>query len=231
MAPLLAGMEAAAAPDAAGRDRAGLLPVERRPRCSRAPAEHRQRRRQPSTGHGDRGEAAPGERPATFVMRSSDAPPPPDSDHRWRGGRVLDPRPAGPAGRRIGMVLLATPCTRRCCWCYMMLAWACSTCIEQAPFLGFVQIIVYTGAIMILFLFVLMLVGRDAPTPWSRCCAGSGWSPRCSASVSPAGRGQRPAAGAATRCRRPGWTRPTQRRQRQLDRASCSSPTTCSRSS
>ena len=31
--------------------------------------------------------------------------------------------------------------------------------IEQGPFLGLVQIIVYTGAIMILFLFVLMLVG------------------------------------------------------------------------
>ncbi|MEV6347983.1 NADH-quinone oxidoreductase subunit J [Actinoplanes sp. NPDC051851] len=34
--------------------------------------------------------------------------------------------------------------------------------INSAPFLGFVQIIVYTGAIMMLFLFVLMLVGRDA---------------------------------------------------------------------
>ena len=33
---------------------------------------------------------------------------------------------------------------------------------QQAPFLGVVQIIVYTGAIMMLFLFVLMLVGRDA---------------------------------------------------------------------
>jgi NADH-quinone oxidoreductase subunit J len=34
--------------------------------------------------------------------------------------------------------------------------------LEQAPFLGFVQIIVYTGAVMMLFLFVLMLVGRDS---------------------------------------------------------------------
>ena len=33
---------------------------------------------------------------------------------------------------------------------------------QQAPFLGFVQIIVYTGAIMMLFLFVLMMVGRDS---------------------------------------------------------------------
>jgi NADH-quinone oxidoreductase subunit J len=34
--------------------------------------------------------------------------------------------------------------------------------VEQAPFLGFTQIIVYTGAVMMLFLFVLMLVGRDS---------------------------------------------------------------------
>ncbi len=33
---------------------------------------------------------------------------------------------------------------------------------QGAQFLGFVQIIVYTGAIMMLFLFVLMLTGRDA---------------------------------------------------------------------
>jgi NADH-quinone oxidoreductase subunit J len=34
--------------------------------------------------------------------------------------------------------------------------------VQQAPFLGFVQIIVYTGAILMLFLFVLMLVGKDS---------------------------------------------------------------------
>jgi NADH-quinone oxidoreductase subunit J len=34
--------------------------------------------------------------------------------------------------------------------------------VEHAPFLGFAQIIVYTGAIMMLFLFVLMMVGRDS---------------------------------------------------------------------
>lgn len=32
----------------------------------------------------------------------------------------------------------------------------------QAPFLGMIQIIVYTGAVMMLFLFVLMIVGVDA---------------------------------------------------------------------
>lgn len=33
---------------------------------------------------------------------------------------------------------------------------------QAGPFLGVVQIIVYTGAIMILFVFVLMMAGRDA---------------------------------------------------------------------
>jgi NADH-quinone oxidoreductase subunit J len=33
--------------------------------------------------------------------------------------------------------------------------------LQSAPFLGFVQVIVYAGAIMVLFLFVLMLVGVD----------------------------------------------------------------------
>jgi NADH-quinone oxidoreductase subunit J len=34
--------------------------------------------------------------------------------------------------------------------------------VQAGPFIGFVQVIVYTGAIMMLFLFVLMLVGRDS---------------------------------------------------------------------
>ncbi|WP_216210662.1 NADH-quinone oxidoreductase subunit J [Amycolatopsis aidingensis] len=34
--------------------------------------------------------------------------------------------------------------------------------VQQAQFLGFTQIIVYTGAVMMLFLFVLMLAGRDS---------------------------------------------------------------------
>jgi NADH-quinone oxidoreductase subunit J len=34
--------------------------------------------------------------------------------------------------------------------------------LQAGPFIGMVQIVVYTGAIMMLFLFVLMLVGRDS---------------------------------------------------------------------
>ena len=47
--------------------------------------------------------------------------------------------------------------------------------IEQGPFLGLVQIIVYTGAIMILFLFVLMLVGRDSSDSIVETLRGQRW--------------------------------------------------------
>jgi NADH-quinone oxidoreductase subunit J len=35
----------------------------------------------------------------------------------------------------------------------------------NAPFLAAVQVIVYAGAIMVLFLFVIMLLGEDKPLP------------------------------------------------------------------
>jgi len=43
-----------------------------------------------------------------------------------------------------------------------MLSLGVTYMVQQAPFLGFVQIIVYTGAIMMLFLFVLMMVGKES---------------------------------------------------------------------
>ena len=43
----------------------------------------------------------------------------------------------------------------------VMLSLAVFYAAEDAPFLAFVQVIVYTGAVMMLFLFVLMLVGVD----------------------------------------------------------------------
>src|SRR5213075_2202082 len=48
--------------------------------------------------------------------------------------------------------------------------------IQQGPFLGLVQIIVYTGAIMILFLFVLMLIGRDASDSVVETLRGQRWA-------------------------------------------------------
>jgi NADH-quinone oxidoreductase subunit J len=48
--------------------------------------------------------------------------------------------------------------------------------IQEAPFLGVAQIIVYTGAIMILFLFVLMIVGRDSSDSIVETLRGQRWA-------------------------------------------------------
>lgn len=45
----------------------------------------------------------------------------------------------------------------------------------EAPFLGVVQVIVYTGAIMMLFLFVLMLVGVDSSDSLVETLKGQRW--------------------------------------------------------
>ncbi len=46
---------------------------------------------------------------------------------------------------------------------------------QDAPFLGVVQVIVYTGAVMMLFLFVLMLVGVDASDSFVETITGQRW--------------------------------------------------------
>ena len=78
-----------------------------------------------------------------------------------RGGRLLDPR-AGGARRRARHGARRNAIHAALCLVGAMLSLGVFYVVEQAPFLGAVQIIVYTGAIMILFLFVLMLVGRDS---------------------------------------------------------------------
>jgi NADH-quinone oxidoreductase subunit J len=45
-----------------------------------------------------------------------------------------------------------------------------------APFLGIVQVVVYTGAVMMLFLFVLMLVGVDASDSMVETIRGQRWA-------------------------------------------------------
>ena len=61
----------------------------------------------------------------------------------------------------LGMVL-ARNAVHSALWLVLtMLSLGVFFVVQQAPFLGLVQVVVYTGAIMMLFLFVLMLVGRD----------------------------------------------------------------------
>jgi len=69
--------------------------------------------------------------------------------------------PASLAGA-IGMVLARNAVHSALSLVATMMSLGIFYLIEQGPFLGLVQIIVYTGAIMILFLFVLMLIGRDS---------------------------------------------------------------------
>ena len=106
-------------------------------------------------------------------------------DQRWRGVPVLGPRAdqrarrARPAvrqeGRPRGPRRRAGDDHPR----------ASSTSPQDAEFLGIVQIFVYTGAVMMLFLFVLMLVGVDSSDSLvetikgqrgSACCSPSAWA-------------------------------------------------------
>jgi NADH-quinone oxidoreductase subunit J len=61
----------------------------------------------------------------------------------------------------LGMILARKPVHSAMCLAAVMISLAVQYAAQDAPFLFAVQIIVYTGAILMLFLFVLMLVGVD----------------------------------------------------------------------
>lgn len=62
----------------------------------------------------------------------------------------------------LGMVFVRSAVHSALCLVLTMLDLGVLYMIQQAQFLGFTQLIVYTGAVMMLFLFVLMLVGRES---------------------------------------------------------------------
>jgi NADH-quinone oxidoreductase subunit J len=62
----------------------------------------------------------------------------------------------------LGMVLVRKAVHSALLLAVVMISLAILYALQDAPFLFAVQIIVYTGAILMLFLFVLMLVGVDA---------------------------------------------------------------------
>jgi NADH-quinone oxidoreductase subunit J len=76
----------------------------------------------------------------------------------------------------IGMVLLRNAIHSALSLVATMMSLGAFYVIEQGPFLGLVQIIVYTGAIMILFLFVLMLIGRDSSDSIVETLRGQRWA-------------------------------------------------------
>jgi NADH-quinone oxidoreductase subunit J len=61
----------------------------------------------------------------------------------------------------LGLVLARKAVHSALCLAVVMIGLAVLYAVQDAPFLFAVQIIVYTGAIMMLFLFVLMLVGVE----------------------------------------------------------------------
>ncbi len=61
----------------------------------------------------------------------------------------------------LGMIAARKPVHSALCLAAVMISLAVQYAALEAPFLFAVQIIVYTGAILMLFLFVLMLVGVD----------------------------------------------------------------------
>ncbi|HEU5265483.1 MAG TPA: NADH-quinone oxidoreductase subunit J [Jatrophihabitans sp.] len=76
----------------------------------------------------------------------------------------------------IGMVLFRNAIHSALSLVATMMSLGAFYLIQQGPFLGLVQIIVYTGAMMILFLFVLMLVGRDSSDSIVETLRGQRWA-------------------------------------------------------
>lgn len=62
----------------------------------------------------------------------------------------------------LGMLLVKKAVHSAILLAFVMITLAVFYIIQEAPFLGIVQIVVYTGAVMMLFLFILMLVGVDS---------------------------------------------------------------------
>jgi NADH-quinone oxidoreductase subunit J len=62
----------------------------------------------------------------------------------------------------LGMLLVKKAVHSAILMAFVMVALAIFYIAQGAPFLGIVQIVVYTGAVMMLFLFILMLVGVDS---------------------------------------------------------------------
>ena len=61
----------------------------------------------------------------------------------------------------VGMLLVKKAVHSALLLAWVMISLAIFYIAQDALFLGIVQIVVYTGAVMMLFLFILMLVGVD----------------------------------------------------------------------
>src|SRR6266566_4265344 len=65
-------------------------------------------------------------------------------------------------GAALGMIMIRRAVHCAILLAVVMLVLALMYAMQGAPFLAFVQVIVYTGAVLMLFLFVMMIVGITA---------------------------------------------------------------------
>lgn len=75
----------------------------------------------------------------------------------------------------LGTVLMRRAVYSALCLAGTMVILAVFYLVNEATFLGVVQIVVYTGAVMMLFLFVLMLVGVSAADSLKETLKGQRW--------------------------------------------------------
>jgi NADH-quinone oxidoreductase subunit J len=90
-----------------------------------------------------------------LLAAASSAPPLHEAILFW----VLAPIAVGAA---LGMVFARSAVHAALLLAVVMLCLAAFYTAENAPFLAVVQVVVYTGAVLMLFLFVLMLIGVDS---------------------------------------------------------------------
>jgi len=76
----------------------------------------------------------------------------------------------------LGLIFCKKAVHSALCLCAVMVCLALFYMAQGAIFLGVVQIVVYTGAIMMLFLFVLMLIGIDTAEALTENIRGQRWA-------------------------------------------------------
>lgn len=76
----------------------------------------------------------------------------------------------------LGLIFSKKAVHSALCLAAVMICLALFYMAQGAVFLGIVQIVVYTGAIMMLFLFVLMLIGVDAAESLTETIRGQRWT-------------------------------------------------------
>lgn len=75
----------------------------------------------------------------------------------------------------LGLIFARKAVHATVCMVFIMISIAIMYVANQAPFLGMVQIVVYTGAVMMLFVFVIMLVGVDRADSLVETLKGQRW--------------------------------------------------------